>query len=265
MALAIPAVTLGALAPVACLFAAQVPPPDPAHLGLPAGDPRVVAALDSARALLLVHVCVIAIAGVVGVLRLRALLGRLVPRKTVARQVLISWLLVEGLVGSQLSWLLRPFLGKPHLEVRFLRGDAFEGNFFEEVARAASGEGAVILSMFGVFLSLLVGVALLGDPDDAQLVWGPQRARLRVGGEEILLPWIAFTRFEAIGRRLFVAWRDPETMTSRQARIDFPSAVEARAAVARLQALRTRRAAGPFRTGASEASFRKARNALGEP
>jgi hypothetical protein len=40
-------------------------------------------------------------------------------------------------LGSQLSWILRPFIGSPGLEVAFLRPDAFRGNFFEAVFRAA--------------------------------------------------------------------------------------------------------------------------------
>jgi hypothetical protein len=38
-------------------------------------------------------------------------------------------------VGSQLSWMLRPFVGSPFHEVRFLRPDALERNFVEFVLK----------------------------------------------------------------------------------------------------------------------------------
>ena len=41
------------------------------------------------------------------------------------------------LLGSQLSWLLRPFVGSPGLPIEFIRKEAFHGNFFEAVLRAA--------------------------------------------------------------------------------------------------------------------------------
>ena len=36
-------------------------------------------------------------------------------------------------LGSQLSWILRPFIGAPYLPVAFLRDTAFQGNFYENV------------------------------------------------------------------------------------------------------------------------------------
>ena len=55
----------------------------------------------------------------------------------VARRVLLAWLGGNLLLGSQLSWILRPFIGSPTLPVEFLRATAFKGNFYETVFRAA--------------------------------------------------------------------------------------------------------------------------------
>ncbi len=46
------------------------------------------------------------------------------------------WILVFGLVGAQMSWVLRPFLGHPGTEFALLR--ARESNFFEAVLNALS-------------------------------------------------------------------------------------------------------------------------------
>jgi hypothetical protein len=50
-----------------------------------------------------------------------------------ARRTVFAWLAGNLLLGSQLAWILRPFVGHPGLPVQFLRGDAFHGNFFESV------------------------------------------------------------------------------------------------------------------------------------
>lgn len=50
------------------------------------------------------------------------------------RWVLWGWLLVYTLVGIQMAWLLRPFVGSPAYEVRFLRPDPWD-NAYEFVAR----------------------------------------------------------------------------------------------------------------------------------
>lgn len=50
------------------------------------------------------------------------------------RWVLWGWLLVYTLVGIQMAWLLRPFIGSPANEVQFLRPDPWD-NAYEFVAR----------------------------------------------------------------------------------------------------------------------------------
>jgi len=83
--------------------------------------------------LLLMHVTVIALAGVIGNFRLKQLLEELSGGKAVARRVLIAWLAGNLFLGSQVSWILRPFIGSPDLPVEFLRDAALRGNFYEAV------------------------------------------------------------------------------------------------------------------------------------
>jgi hypothetical protein len=80
----------------------------------------------------------IAFAGVVANLRLVQLLRRLSGSAVVARKILFAWLADNLFLGSQLSWILRPFIGSPFLPVQFLRDNAFQGNFFETVFRSAT-------------------------------------------------------------------------------------------------------------------------------
>ena len=53
-----------------------------------------------------------------------------------ARTILLAWLTGSLLLGSQLAWVLRPFVGSPDLPVQFLRPDPLRGNFFEAVAHS---------------------------------------------------------------------------------------------------------------------------------
>jgi len=85
--------------------------------------------------ILLAHVTAIALAGITGNARLFQLLHRLGGSRRVAQTVLIAWLAGNLFLGSQLSWILRPFVGSPQLPVQFLRPSAFHGNFYETVFR----------------------------------------------------------------------------------------------------------------------------------
>ena len=81
----------------------------------------------------LTHVLVIAFAGVTANLRLMQLLRTFSGQARIARRVLFAWLIGNLFLGSQLSWILRPFIGSPGLPVQFLRPNAFHGNFYETV------------------------------------------------------------------------------------------------------------------------------------
>src|SRR4051812_37080027 len=70
-------------------------------------------------AIQLTHVAVIAFAGIAGNLRLAQLLRQFSGNQATARRVLLAWLAGNLLFGSQLSWILRPFIGSPGLEIEF--------------------------------------------------------------------------------------------------------------------------------------------------
>jgi hypothetical protein len=65
----------------------------------------------------ILHVLVYAVAGLFGVKVLYEGMIRLAPEgfSHRARPVLISWLLLYCLVGGQVAWMLKPFLGTPYL------------------------------------------------------------------------------------------------------------------------------------------------------
>jgi hypothetical protein len=123
MSFAIVSAILGAFSPLVLFLVWNAPPmtPDPARS-------------DSTYSFIQVtHVAVIAFAGTVGNLRLVQLLRELSGNRAVAGRVLIAWLAGNLFLGSQLSWILRPFIGSPELPVEFLRATAFQGNFYETV------------------------------------------------------------------------------------------------------------------------------------
>src|SRR6266446_1393647 len=88
---------------------------------------------ETYSAIQLTHVAVIAFAGLAANLRLVQLLRQLSGNPTIARRVLLAWLAGNLFFGSQLSWILRPFIGSPGLPVEFLRQTALQGNFYESV------------------------------------------------------------------------------------------------------------------------------------
>jgi hypothetical protein len=123
---AIAAIILGAFSPVVAFLAWSAPP-------LESEGP----ARTTAYSLIMVtHVFVIALAGIAANARLYRLLCGLSGSRAAAGRVMVAWLAGNLLLGSQLSWNLRPFIGAPLLEVEFLRPNAFEGNFFEAVFRS---------------------------------------------------------------------------------------------------------------------------------
>jgi hypothetical protein len=82
------------------------------------------------------HVCIIAFAGTTANVRLVQLLKQLSGKAAVARRVLLAWLAGNLFLGSQLCWILRPFIGSPNLEVAFFRPHPLQGNFYETVFNA---------------------------------------------------------------------------------------------------------------------------------
>lgn len=124
LSFALTAVILGALSPVS-LFVLQNTPPLSSS-----------ATVLGHSVTLLTHVFFIACAGVIANRRLFRLLEKVSGNRAIARTVLLSWLGGNFLLGSQLAWILRPFIGSPRLTVEFLRADPLRGNFYEAVGRA---------------------------------------------------------------------------------------------------------------------------------
>ncbi len=88
--------------------------------------------------ILFTFVVIIAFAGITSNLRLLQLLRHLAGgRRSVALGVLLAWLVGNLFFGTQLSWILRPFIGAPGMPVQFLRADALHGNFYETIFRTA--------------------------------------------------------------------------------------------------------------------------------
>ncbi|MEO6054489.1 MAG: hypothetical protein ABIP97_10790 [Chthoniobacterales bacterium] len=120
----IAAVILASLSPLSLFLMLNVPP-------IANGS-----AVVSHSVVLLFHVGVIAFAGVLANVRLQVLLQQFCPDRRTGLRVLLAWLAGNLLLGSQLAWVLRPFIGSPRLRVEFLRPDAFHGSFFEEIFKA---------------------------------------------------------------------------------------------------------------------------------
>ena len=83
------------------------------------------------NAILMTHIVLLATAGFFGNVALLHGLRRLVPAPSAAPRLFLGWLLAFAFVGTQLSWILRPFVGSPFYPVEFLRPDAFDRNFYE--------------------------------------------------------------------------------------------------------------------------------------
>jgi hypothetical protein len=117
------ALILGALSPLLFFLVWNAPPMKPGAWG-------------PYSFIQLTNVAAIAFAGVTSNLRLGQLLRRIGGGVGAGRRVLLAWLAGNLLLGSQLSWILRPFIGSPGMPVQFLRAGAFKGNFYETVFHA---------------------------------------------------------------------------------------------------------------------------------
>jgi hypothetical protein len=125
MSFVIASAILGAFSPLAAFLVWNAPPMSPEAVAGP-----------TYSVIKLTHVAVIAFAGTAGNVRLFQLLARLGGSRAVAFRVLFAWLAVNLFLGSQLSWILRPFIGAPALPVEFFRATALHGNFYENVFRS---------------------------------------------------------------------------------------------------------------------------------
>lgn len=123
LAFALASIVLGAAAPVAAFFAMTLPASSSASARF-AHDLLGVA-----------HVATIALAGTIAVARQARWLAETCPGLRGAHALVAIWLVLNLVVGAQLSWNLRPWFGSPGLEVAFLREHPFEGTFYESFVR----------------------------------------------------------------------------------------------------------------------------------
>jgi hypothetical protein len=126
MSFTIASAVLGACSPLVAYLIWNAPP-----LSAVSADSRTTHSF-----ILVTVVAVIALAGTVANLRLLQLLRQLSGSPSSARRTMFAWLAGNLLLGSQISWVLRPFVGSPTLPVQFMRGDAWQGSFFESVFRS---------------------------------------------------------------------------------------------------------------------------------
>jgi hypothetical protein len=124
MSFGVASLILGGFSPITLFILYNAPP---------LGSER---AIVGHSVMLLIHVFVIAFAGVIAHRRLLGLLQKVSGHDRTARAVLFSWLAGNLFLGAQLAWNLRPFIGSPKLAVQFLRDDPLRGNFYEAVWRA---------------------------------------------------------------------------------------------------------------------------------
>ncbi len=119
------ALVLGAFSPVALFIIWNLPP-------LSVATTR---ASPEYALLQLSLVVFIAFAGIVGNVRLLPLLRQMAGNRSVARRVLVAWLAGNLFLGSQLCWVLRPFIwgGRP---VQFIGQEYLHGSFYETVFNA---------------------------------------------------------------------------------------------------------------------------------
>ncbi len=76
---------------------------------------------------------IIAFAGVMANIRLLQVVEQFSGTRMAARRTLVAWLAGNLLLGSQVAWILRPFVGTPGLPIEFLRAEPLRGSFFESL------------------------------------------------------------------------------------------------------------------------------------
>jgi len=127
MSFAVMSVVLGALSPVAW-FVVWNTPPLTAAMRLSSPEYGVMQ---------LTLAGFIALAGIVGNVHLLPLLSQWARSVFTARKVLFAWLAGNLFLGSQICWVLRPFIWDPARSVEFIGREYFHGSFFETVFEAA--------------------------------------------------------------------------------------------------------------------------------
>lgn len=75
-------------------------------------------------------------AGIAGNVHALPLLSKWTKSAAVARKVLVAWLAGNLFLGSQICWVLRPFIWDPAGPTRFIGREYFRGSFYETVFEA---------------------------------------------------------------------------------------------------------------------------------
>jgi hypothetical protein len=118
LGLAAGSLLLASLAPVAALFTLCAPHPDET-------------ARTAHNLLYLMHTAFVGGCGFAGTRILWRGMQRLPSSRATLGAVYGFWVLAYSLVGGEVAWLLRPFIGSIYYPVVFLRPDAFNGNVYE--------------------------------------------------------------------------------------------------------------------------------------
>ncbi len=77
-----------------------------------------------------------AFAGIAGNVRIYPLLKNGTQTQMVALRVLLAWLATNLFLGSQIAWVLRPFIWDPAGPVEFIGRQYFHGSFYETIFEA---------------------------------------------------------------------------------------------------------------------------------
>ncbi|MCH9649376.1 MAG: hypothetical protein K0U98_14135 [Deltaproteobacteria bacterium] len=121
-ALSVAAVVLASLTPIALFFTYTVPIPS-------------VAARTTHNLLYLMHTAFVAASGLVGTAALRGTLRRILRRRGAdpsrAFKIYALWVTSFAVVGGEVAWALRPFVGSIYHPVVFFRTNALDGNVYE--------------------------------------------------------------------------------------------------------------------------------------
>jgi hypothetical protein len=126
MTFAIASIILGALSPVALFVVWNTPPLTP---GTHATSPEYAF-------LQLTLAVFVGYAGIAGNLRLLPMLAQWTANAGVARRVLFAWLAGNLFLGSQICWVLRPYIWDPNGPVKFMGREYLHGSFYETVFEA---------------------------------------------------------------------------------------------------------------------------------
>ncbi len=80
---------------------------------------------DSYRAAVIFNVAMMALATAAGQIVMLRYYRILIARHRLHRLALVAWVALYAFVGTQMGWMLRPFIGSPDMHVRFFREEAF--------------------------------------------------------------------------------------------------------------------------------------------